>query len=466
MALFNIGTLTVTMLFFVGIYWVALAKTKNFMQSWRFFSADCGRTTVTNTMLHLLINIFSTLVLASSNFFMQVLNAPTRSEVDTAHAQGRWLDIGVTSWRNAFYLSRFKRFACLCLLSSVPIHMMFNMFKIDKRMADFHVTVASNAFIEGGSFFLPGASMIISNTTTNGNLGDTALLPTFQDLVTNNVSKYALNVSQAAAIGSEWEKLEPADCGGLFDISTCTGLTNFRNLVIVLKGSGWKRSETWNLSANNDEMWQPILPRDEFNTLWYSAQCAMSGTLTRDGFASCLTNCEKFFKWEKWEEDESRVSISVQDWHRSQPVPDYHGFELDHCRAEPRNTTCSVALAKPLLLIVLISIFVKILTCVVGMLVLDDEEPLVTLGDAVASFISIQPRPDFVSGLMTHSILQERARDGTICQLLGRRKWVQRQHHRSPAVLTSAWVKAYCQFIPSILVLLFIVVGQFKINIT
>lgn len=417
-------------------------------------------------MLHLLINIFSTLVLASSNFFMQVLNAPTRSEVDTAHAQGRWLDIGVTSWRNAFYLSRFKRFACLCLLSSVPIHMMFNMFKIDKRMADFHVTVTSNAFIEGGSFFLPGASMIISNTTTNGNLGDTALLPTFQDLVTNNVSKYALNVSQAAAIGSEWEKLEPADCGGLFDISTCTGLTNFRNLVIVLKGSGWKRSETWNLSANNDEMWQPILPRDEFNTLWYSAQCAMSGTLTRDGFASCLTNCEKFFKWEKWEEDESRVSISVQDWYRSQPVPDYHGFELDHCRAEPRNTTCSVALAKPLLLIVLISIFMKILTCVVGMLVLDDEEPLVTLGDAVASFISIQPRPDFVSGLMTHSILQERARDGTICQLLRRRKWVQRQHHRSPAVLTSAWVKAYCQFIPSILVLLFIVVGQFKINIT
>ncbi|KAF5506131.1 hypothetical protein CGCS363_v004720 [Colletotrichum siamense] len=336
MALFNIGTLTVTMLFLLGIYWVALAKTKNFMQSWRFFSADCGRTTVTNTMLHLLINIFSTLVLASSNFFMQVLNAPTRSEADTAHAQ-------------------------------VPIHMMFNssVFKIDKRMGDFHVTVASNAFIEGGSYFLPGASMIISNTTTNGNLGDTALLPTFQDLVINNVSQYALNVSQAAAIGSEWEKLEPADCGGLFNISTCTGLTNFRNLVIVLKGSGWKRSETWNLSANNDEMWQPILPRDEFNTLWYSAQCAMSGTLTGDGFASCLTNCEKFFKWKKWEEDESRVSILVQDWYRSQPVPDYHGFELDHCRAEPRNTTCSVALAKPLLLIVLISIFMKILTCMV-----------------------------------------------------------------------------------------------------
>ncbi|KAF4826317.1 hypothetical protein CGCTS75_v009288 [Colletotrichum tropicale] len=336
MALFNIGTLTVTMLFLLGIYWVALAKTKNFMQSWRFFSADCGRTTVTNTMLHLLINIFSTLVLASSNFFMQVLNAPTRSEVDTAHAQ-------------------------------VPIHMMFNssVFKIDKRMGDFHVTVASNAFIEGGSYFLPGASMIISNTTTNGNLGDTALLPTFQDLVINNISQYALNVSQAAAIGSEWEKLEPADCGGLFNISTCTGLTNFRNLVIVLKGSGWKRSETWNLSANNDEMWQPILPRDEFNTLWYSAQCAMSGTLTSDGFASCLTNCEKFFKWKNWEEDESRVSISVQDWYRSQPITDYHGLELDHCRAEPRNTTCSVALAKPLLLIVLISIVMKILTCMV-----------------------------------------------------------------------------------------------------
>ncbi|KAF4490123.1 hypothetical protein CGGC5_v003932 [Colletotrichum fructicola Nara gc5] len=451
-------------------------------------------------MLHLLINIFSSVMLASSNFFMQVLNAPTRSEVDAAHAQGRWVDIGVPSWRNAFILSRFKRLACLSLLlTSVPIHMIFNssLFKIDKRMGDFHATIATEAFADGGSYFLPGVSMITSELYREGNnndtgwkrtfeddFGDTSLLPSFQDLATNNFSKQTANMSEAATQVSNWDKLGLTDCQGLFGQSTCTGLNNYRNLVIVLKGSGWKRSELWNLSASGEEVWQPIVPRDESNNLWFSSQCNMRGTLSQNGYASCSTNCDIFFQWSKSKGD-SRTFLKLSAW-----FPAHHNesnwnetlyssvkndfmlgfnsgdFELDHCRAEPRDNMCSIALAKPLLLVVVVSILVKISTCIVVMLVLGNEEPLVTLGDAVASFISIEPRPKFVSGLMTHNIVQDRERDGTIYEPLGPRKWFRRQHHRSPTVSTGAWVKAYCLFIPGFIVLLFIVVGQFNIDIS
>lgn len=58
---------------------------------------------------------------------MQILNAPTRAEIDAAHAKGKWLEIGVSSARNALRVSKFKTCCWLGLLvSSIPIHLLFN----------------------------------------------------------------------------------------------------------------------------------------------------------------------------------------------------------------------------------------------------------------------------------------------------------------------------------------------------
>jgi hypothetical protein len=45
-------------------------------------------------------NSRSTLLLAASNNCSQLLIAPTRPDVDKAHAEGRWLHIGVASLKN------------------------------------------------------------------------------------------------------------------------------------------------------------------------------------------------------------------------------------------------------------------------------------------------------------------------------------------------------------------------------
>ncbi|KAK3688634.1 hypothetical protein B0T22DRAFT_512276 [Podospora appendiculata] len=90
------------------------------------FEGSCKTTKKLNTMLHLLINIISSLLLSASNYGMQCLSAPTRKEVDQVHAKGGWVDIGVPIIRNLASISR-KRVLLWCFLgvSSIPLHFLY-----------------------------------------------------------------------------------------------------------------------------------------------------------------------------------------------------------------------------------------------------------------------------------------------------------------------------------------------------
>jgi hypothetical protein len=89
------------------------------------FSGSCSKVQHMDIWTHLAINALSTLLLGGSNYCMQCLCAPTRSEVDSAHSRGTWLDIGVPSVRNLGKLSRPKVMLWWMLgLSSVPLHLM------------------------------------------------------------------------------------------------------------------------------------------------------------------------------------------------------------------------------------------------------------------------------------------------------------------------------------------------------
>lgn len=77
--------------------------------------------------IHLAINAISTLLLGASNYCMQCLSAPTREDIDRAHGQGKWLDIGVPSMKNFSHIKSMKLlFWCLLALSSVPLHLLYN----------------------------------------------------------------------------------------------------------------------------------------------------------------------------------------------------------------------------------------------------------------------------------------------------------------------------------------------------
>jgi hypothetical protein len=75
--------------------------------------------------IHILINALSTLLLAASNYTMQVLSSPTRKDIDKAHARREYLDIGVLSTRNLSRIPRRRLFLFVLMgLSSIPVHLL------------------------------------------------------------------------------------------------------------------------------------------------------------------------------------------------------------------------------------------------------------------------------------------------------------------------------------------------------
>ncbi|RDW76904.1 uncharacterized protein DSM5745_06896 [Aspergillus mulundensis] len=91
------------------------------------YEGDCDRVKRLSTGLHLLINVLSTTLLGASNYGMQCLCAPTRRDIDQVHKQGSYLDIGVPSLRNLSYIPTKRTLLWICLaLSSLPLHLVYN----------------------------------------------------------------------------------------------------------------------------------------------------------------------------------------------------------------------------------------------------------------------------------------------------------------------------------------------------
>jgi len=78
-----------------------------------------------SSAIHIVINALSTVLLAASNYTMQVLSSPTRGDIDRAHSGRHWLDIGILSVHNFGYIPNRRRFLCVIMvLSSIPIHLL------------------------------------------------------------------------------------------------------------------------------------------------------------------------------------------------------------------------------------------------------------------------------------------------------------------------------------------------------
>ncbi|TDZ15646.1 hypothetical protein Cob_v011441 [Colletotrichum orbiculare MAFF 240422] len=77
----------------LGILLVSVVKRGTFAQAWTAHEADCrtGHAAVANTLVHFLLNALSSAILATSNFFMQVLNESSIQGVRKAHAREKWL---------------------------------------------------------------------------------------------------------------------------------------------------------------------------------------------------------------------------------------------------------------------------------------------------------------------------------------------------------------------------------------
>ena len=77
------------------------------------------------TQVQLTMNVLSSLVLGTSSYCMQTLTAPTRKDIDKAHARDHWLDVGTPSVRNLIFFAPTKRlYWALLFVGCVPLHIL------------------------------------------------------------------------------------------------------------------------------------------------------------------------------------------------------------------------------------------------------------------------------------------------------------------------------------------------------
>jgi len=121
----NIAVLAINIIFTIAAVGVSASRygDKGF-GSIAIYQGNCKTAQYSKIGFHLLINILSVTMTATSSYCSTILMAPSRSEVDKAHAKGTWLSIGVASWRNFRNMKRSRQILWgLLLLTSMVMQM-------------------------------------------------------------------------------------------------------------------------------------------------------------------------------------------------------------------------------------------------------------------------------------------------------------------------------------------------------
>ncbi|KAI3317298.1 hypothetical protein HD806DRAFT_527196 [Xylariaceae sp. AK1471] len=447
-----------------------------------FYSADCKENSAShvNTGLHLLINIISTLV---------ILNAPSRDEVDQAHVKGSWLEIGVSSIRNAFRVSKFKFWCWIgLLLSSIPIHLLFNstVFETDNRETDFHLTISTKDFFKGGAYYPPGASLVLPGIFPSLRIGSYGYPVDPSDFNDQN-SPTLKNISAIATMAGQWKPLENSDCQRIYSFLTCSGLREYSDVVLIINRSGWVRDNMWNLSDQDSTFWDRYVPAKAVNHLFFHAQCSMSAGLDGQGDISCGHNCSAAMgqtgdlsaRWDytfigeeslQYYNDIWPATENNSNWRISGPQSTALDLSVDYCLVRPLQTTCRVGLVSTLLLLVTICVVVKTAIAIRVTLLLGRQEKmvLVTLGDAIASFIE---KPDIENmGYCTagQAEISMALTSSSFFLLSEAREWKTVQELTGVALPASVWAQSYLLLLVAIAVCigLFVMVEKGELNST
>ncbi|KIL87699.1 hypothetical protein FAVG1_09410 [Fusarium avenaceum] len=342
------------------------------------YRGNCKTSARANLWIHLAINIIGTGVLASSNFFMQSLVAPTRAEVDAAHKAGHWLEIGVQSLKNFRFLGWRKiLFWSLFSLSSVPLHLVFNGCVLESKATNgFTILLGTKGLVQGA---WQGEPLISSWSYEVDRIDPTAVKQ-----LNTQAKVISESLTATESIG-RWEQISLAKCMDRYNKPE-VALTRYRHVILVMQDyedfdgnltKGWKRGEvlknTTGISDLNitTPIWGTVNPTvGRLDARWPANRWTMQGS-------------NNVF------DPISGVIVMDPQWYTSK----YRVMQVSYCISERYEAPCRLSVANSLLLIVCIMCTFKCALCflVLKLRVWGDEQPLMTPGDAIASFIA---KPD------------------------------------------------------------------------
>ena len=359
----------------------------SFLDNTKVPTGNCEEASHTNLALHVILNAVATLALASSNFFMQVFCAPSRDNIDKAHQKGRCLEIGVQSVKNLRYLSAPRIVSWLLLgATSVPLHLFINASVTETRATtDFQVVLAADDFLKGGPYAGPGVG---------------------RPFDANLISDKLLGELAANASTPGWDELDFEKCKGEYD-DPLKPMSTRRHLIMILRdkgkenvtSTGWNQSQLLNLSneESNEEssmyLWTYYTPLfNTTNALWLTSYI--------EGTANGINNRRERINVNSTEEQDkplfTYLGIRPDGTLDSKNLGIYTGelapvLKVDRCISELYKGPCEVQFQNNILLVVCIFTLAKSIICTGLLLRFRHENPLITPGDAIESFIS---KPD------------------------------------------------------------------------
>ncbi|OCT55026.1 hypothetical protein CLCR_02775 [Cladophialophora carrionii] len=315
----------------------------------QLYNGDCGKVQNMDVWVHLAINVLSTLLLGGSNYCMQCLSAPTRADIDRAHAKAIFLDVGVPSVRNLWRIPRYKMLLWWALgLSSIPLHLMYNSaFYKSLSTNDYNLLFVTPDFVEGG-----------------------AIGPLKETLYNQN-NAYAIDPHdvQSSVLDDpdSWERLDKKACINAYATNF---LDNRRTLVLVASNSTGQKNES--VLDTRLYLFSPDLGLD-----WI---CTSDPYMTNK-IGPLADPIDRMLPCETYVD---RVKAIADQW---QP----YGYDVQYCLSQRVPGRCSYSGNVPIVAVVVVCNVIKVVVMLFVALRLEDH-PLITVGDAVESFLNENDR--------------------------------------------------------------------------
>ncbi|GES61301.1 hypothetical protein ATEIFO6365_0006076000 [Aspergillus terreus] len=385
------------------------------------FSGACDQTKKISTGFHLLINLLGTTMLAAGNYGMQCLCAPTRRDIDLAHSEGRWLDVGVQSMRNLWRIPRKKLALWVCLaLSSLPLHLVYN--------ATIFQSVASYEY-----------SVFVGNmpfSSYNESAAVRLFFPPWMDFPPPSFSRLREKSSKG-----ELQLLSNRDCINTYAADV---QTKYGSLLLVADDFN---STDYDFALTGSKWYDNLDP--------YNWMCTALETET--------SPCSRVIHQvdpENWTIKNELVEWIDEIIHdltmETDTVIDPMAFRVQYCLAETLPEKCTVEYSLPLVIVVILVNLIKAATLWATTASIADS-PILTTGDAIASFLRHPDATTHGQSLLSQdNVLKPSIEPLTYCATP--RRW------GSPVSL-QRWISCFLLFLTSIIVcIVLLVYGLRTIN--
>ena len=351
---------------------------------------DCEKIRTLDTWAHVIINGLATAIVGASNYTMQCLAAPNRSEIDAAHAKGVWLDIGVPSVRNLRHIA-WRRVALwfALVVSTIPVHLMWNSVIFSTIQDNTFVVVGASAdILQDDQFDCTAASF-------NLTVLDISYGQDYSDVVCDMYNHARI----ATEAQSPLTMLEAKECIKLYGTEI---QSKWSNVVVVFDHADLDDSCTIQPLPSNATQLFAFQAEGQF---WKDDERCFNGdNLTRESDV----HPNQFFIVDYTEgQNYSGGHYYSDGQYYSESGYRYPQYPIEHCLAMEGSKSCRLEFSLPILLVVIICNIIK-LSAIIYTVKVIKEKHFMTLGDAVASFLEAPDKTTFGHCLNTKSFFQRK----------------------------------------------------------